>query len=207
MTELFDLHDSLLNTEGVLQFSLRLLINTIFASIVTFGVYMQRYGKNEYIFTYIMFNVITFTLCFSLRQVPIELGFALGLFAVFGILRYRTQAIRIHDLTYLFIVIGLGIFNAVANNHVSLSELLLVNIVITSLTAFLEKSLKLQHISSMQLLYDDLNCLHQDTEELLATLSQKTGKSVYRVAIHQVDFLKETVELTIWYHDSTETKR
>ena len=95
MTELFDLHESILDTSGTLRFILRLGIDLIFASIVTFAVYMKRYGRNEYIFTYMMFNVITFTLCFSLRQVPIELGFALGLFAVFGILRYRTEPIRI----------------------------------------------------------------------------------------------------------------
>ena len=82
MTELFDLHESILDMNGSIQFALRLCLDLFFASIVTFAVYMKRYGRNEYLFTYIMFNVITFTLCFSLRQVPIELGFALGLFAV-----------------------------------------------------------------------------------------------------------------------------
>ena len=201
MTELFDLHASIVDTEGSIRFILRLGIDLVFASIVTFAVYMRRYGRNEYLFTYIMFNVITFTLCFSLRQVPIELGFALGLFAVFGILRYRTEPIRIHDLTYLFIVIGLGIYNAVANNQVSLGELLIVNTVIAGLPGILESRLQLHQFSSMNILYDNLEQLKSPKEVFLEELSKRTGKSVLRYRINNVDLLRETVEITIIYKD------
>ena len=203
MTELFDLHASIIDAEGSIQFMLRLSLDLIFACIVTFAVYMKRYGRNEYIFTYIMFNVITFTLCFSLRQVPIELGFALGLFAVFGILRYRTEPIRIHDLTYLFIVIGIGIYNAVANNQVSLGELLIVNTVISGLPSILESRLQLHQFSSMNILYDNLKHLHSTEEVLKDELSQRTGKSVHRFRINKIDLLRETVDITIIYRDGS----
>ena len=203
MTELFDLHESMIDSTGTLRFVLRLGIDLFFASIVTFAVYMKRYGRNEYLFTYIMFNVITFTLCFSLRQVPIELGFALGLFAVFGILRYRTDPIRIHDLTYLFIVIGIGIFIAVANNMVSLSELLLVNTVVTGLTALLENGLKLHQFSSMNVLYDDLTHLQTSKEDLLLDIRSRTGKDVHRFTINQIDLLRETVDITIYFREES----
>ena len=203
MTELFDLHASIIDAEGSIQFMLRLSLDLVFACIVTFAVYMKRYGRNEYIFTYIMFNVITFTLCFSLRQVPIELGFALGLFAVFGILRYRTEPIRIHDLTYLFIVIGIGIYNAVANNQVSLGELLIVNTVISGLPSILESRLQLHQFSSMNILYDNLKHLHSTEEVLKDELSQRTGKSVHRFRINKIDLLRETVDITIIYRDGS----
>ena len=203
MTELFDLHESMIDSTGTLRFVLRLGIDLFFASIVTFAVYMKRYGRNEYLFTYIMFNVITFTLCFSLRQVPIELGFALGLFAVFGILRYRTEPIRIHDLTYLFIVIGIGIFNAVANNMVSLSKLLLVNTVVTGLTELLENGLTLHQFSSMNVLYDDLTHLQTSKEDLLLDIRARTGKDVHRFTINQIDLLRETVDITIYFREES----
>ena len=203
MTELFDLHASIIDAEGSIQFMLRLILDLVFACIVTFAVYMKRYGRNEYIFTYIMFNVITFTLCFSLRQVPIELGFALGLFAVFGILRYRTEPIRIHDLTYLFIVIGIGIYNAVANNQVSLGELLIVNMVISGLPGILESRLQLHQFSSMNILYDNLEHLQSTEEVLKEELSQRTGKLVHRFRINHIDLLRETVDITITYRDES----
>ena len=203
MTELFDLHESIFDTEGSIRFILRLGIDLLFASIVTFTVYMKRYGRNEYLFTYIMFNVITFTLCFSLRQVPIELGFALGLFAVFGILRYRTEPIRIHDLTYLFIVIGIGIYNAVANNQVSLGELLIVNTVIAGLPGILESRLQLHQFSSMNILYDNLEQLTSPKEVFIEELSKRTGKSVLRYRINNIDLLRETVEITVIYEDKS----
>ena len=201
MTELFDLHESIFDAQGSIRFILRLGIDLLFASIVTFAVYMKRYGRNEYLFTYMMFNVITFTLCFSLRQVPIELGFALGLFAVFGILRYRTEPIRIHDLTYLFIVIGLGIYNAVANNQVSLSELLIVNAVISGLPGLLESRLQLNRFSSMNILYDNLEQLTASKEDFTEDLSKRTGKSVQHFRINNIDLLRETVDITIIYKD------
>ena len=201
MTELFDLHESIFDAQGSIRFILRLGIDLLFASIVTFAVYMKRYGRNEYLFTYMMFNVITFTLCFSLRQVPIELGFALGLFAVFGILRYRTEPIRIHDLTYLFIVIGLGIYNAVANNQVSLSELLIVNAVISGLPGLLESRLQLNRFSSMNILYDNLEQLTASKEDFTKDLSKRTGKSVQHFRINNIDLLRETVDITIIYKD------
>ena len=204
MTELFELHQDIFNINGGIRLGLRLAINLLFVGLVTFGVYMRKYGRNEYIFTYVMFNTITFTLCFLLRQVPIELGFALGLFAVFGILRYRTEPIRIHDLTYLFIVIGIGIVNAVANEEVSLGELLLVNGIITGMTALMEKSLQIQRSQSLNLLYDDLERLRGEQKLLLQDLQQRTGQEVYKVTVNHLDLLRETADITIFYYTSDE---
>ena len=86
-------------------------------------VYHRRHRNRDGVFTGALFNIVTFLLCFVLRQVPIELGFALGLFAVFGILRYRTEPIRPRELTYYFVVIGLAVLNGVPGNGVTLASL------------------------------------------------------------------------------------
>jgi len=199
MTELFDLHTNVFNPQACLKLAFRLMIDLLFTSLIVFGVYVRKHGKNEYLFTYIMFNLITFTLCFLLRQVPIELGFALGLFAVFGILRYRTEPIQIHDLTYLFIVIGIGILNAVVNDQISLSEVLLVNGVITGMVALLEYLPQLQKESAIHIYYDDLEKLQAENQDaLLEDLQKRTGRNVTRFKIVHLDLLRSTAEITVF---------
>ena len=205
MTELFNLHPELFNSAGMTTLLLRLLLNLCFTLVVVFGVYAKRYGKNEHLFTYVMFNLITFTLCFLLRQVPIELGFALGLFAVFGILRYRTEPIRITDLTYLFVVIGIGILNAVVNEHISLGEVLLVNGAIVGMTAVLELSALSRRDLSVRVTYDALEQLQDsDPAALIAELEQRTGLSITKVSIDRLDLLRDNADLTIYYRQEVE---
>ena len=124
--------------DDLLRFLVRLAVNIVFVGVVVHGVYNRIYRNREYVFTYYLFNLITFGMCLLLSKVPIELGFALGLFAVFGILRYRTEAIRIRDLTYLFIVLGLGILNGVANTRITVAEILVANTMIVGMTVLLE---------------------------------------------------------------------
>lgn len=191
--DLIDLQDF---TKLVFRFSL----NIIMATLVINGMYKRLYARSEYVFTYFVFNTITFTLCFLLRKVPIELGFALGLFAVFGILRYRTEPIGIRDLTYMFIVIGIGILNAVTNKKVSLAELLFVNGAIVTITALLEWFPRHAREHTHVVTYDNLELLRSDDQQpLLADLSERTGLKVIRVNVRQYDLLRDTAELTIFY--------
>jgi hypothetical protein len=127
-----------------------------------------------------------------------ELGFALGLFAVFGMLRYRTEEIRMRDLTYLFIVIGLGILNGVANKKISLAELLAVNGVIVMATALLELYPRGRTERSTPFVYDNLALLRPGREaELLADLRARTGLEVVRVEVQRVDLLRDAAELVV----------
>ncbi len=180
----------------------RLCLNLGFAAIVIRLIYFRLYQNREYVFTYFLFNVITFCLCLLLRKVPIELGFALGLFAVFGILRYRTEPIRIRDLTYLFIVIGLAILNAVANKKVSVAELLLVNGAIVGLTAFLELRPAKLHAHATPLHYDKLELIAPERQpELIADIKKRTGLEVVRIDIERIDMLRDSAELIVFYID------
>jgi hypothetical protein len=183
-----------------LRLIVRLGVDLGFATIVVVFVYYRLYRNREFVFTYFIFNIITFALCALLRKVPMELGFALGLFAVFGILRYRTEEIRMRDLTYLFIVIGLGILNAVANKKVSFAELLLVNSVIVAATAIIELSPTGRRHGATPMLYDNLALLRPDKHaELIADLAQRTGLDVVRVQIHKVDLLRDAAEITVFH--------
>ena len=172
-------------------------IDLLFTFIVVFLIYARRHGRNEYVFTYVMFNFITFTLCYLLQTTPVELGFALGLFAVFGILRYRTEPIRIHELTYLFIVIGLGIMNAIVPGSTSLSEMLVTNGAIVGLTGLLEHVTWFSRGQRLRLIYDDMDKVRGDEEELLKDLSERTGMNIEKVSIDEIDLLRETARLTL----------
>lgn len=178
----------------------RLAINLFFASVVIRAVYFRLYRDHTFVFTYYAFNIITFSMCLLLTNVRIELGFALGLFAVFGILRYRTEAVRIRDQTYLFIVIGLGILNAVANERVGLPELLLVNSVIAGMTLLLELSPASRSVQSTVMFYDNLEYLKPGCEtELFCDLITRTGLRVVRVNVRNVDMLRDAAEIEVFY--------
>ena len=179
---------------------LYMAINVLFTFVVVFLIYARRHGRNEYVFTYVMFNFITFTLCYLLQNTPIELGFALGLFAVFGILRYRTEPIRIHELTYLFIVIGLGILNAIVPGNVSVLEVVVTNAAIVGLTATLEHVTWFSRGQRLRLIYDDMELVRGNKEALLEDLRARTGLRIERVSVDEIDLLRDTARLTLHVH-------
>jgi hypothetical protein len=202
MSELFG-SETLIDGD-VVRFLLRLLVDLAFLSMVVHAVYFRIYRNREYVFTYYVFNIITFGMCLLLRKVPIELGFALGLFAVFGILRYRTEPIRIRDLTYLFIVIGLGILNGVASKKISVAELLAINGVIVTATALLELYPKGRTERSTPMLYDKLTLLQPGHEaQLHDDLRARTGLAVVRVEVQRYDMLRDAAEITIYYSSTS----
>jgi hypothetical protein len=180
-----------------------LALNLFFAVLIIHGAYRRIYGKNEFPFTYYALNIITFSVCFLLRKVPTDLGFALGLFAVFGVLRYRTEQIGIRDLTYLFVVIGIAIINATANKKVSVAELGLVNVAIVGLVFILELAPSGRREFSRRVIYDNLELLRAaDTAPLHADLSERLGVDVQRVGVNRADLLRDTADLTVYYVDA-----
>lgn len=199
MTELFGA--SLLpKLEDLTSLLARVVLNAIFTAIVVRGVYYRLYHHRDYIFTYSLVNVVTFSLAFLLNRVPIGLGFALGLFAVFGILRYRTEAIRVRNLTYLFVVIGLGLLNALANERISLVELLIVNGLIVGAVVLLEATSVSGREESHRVVYDRLDLLGPGSAgDLLQDLRTRTRLPVTRYEIGDVDLLRDTVDIAVYY--------
>ena len=117
---------------------MRLAINMVFITILIRFLYYEKTRRKDYLFTYYLIGTITFFLCFGLKKLDIDTGMGLGLFAIFGIIRYRTDAIEIKEMTYLFLIIGLSVVNALASNKLSIAEMGLINVFMVILTYILE---------------------------------------------------------------------
>ena len=130
-----------------------------------------------------------------------EMGFALGLFAVFGILRYRTEAIPIRQMTYLFIVIGISMINALSNKSVSIFEVLFTNGLITLITYLIDR-LWFQTIEEKKsIVYEKIELIKpENKQELIKDLKERTGLPIHEVKVDKIDFLKDTAAVTIYYN-------
>lgn len=181
---------------------LRLGFDLLSVGLLILGVYYPRHRRADYVFSCIVINLVTFLLCLLTQGQSIELGFALGLFAVFGILRYRTESIPIRDLTYLFAAIGLAIFNGMPGPGKSMGVLLLVDVLLVGLIALLELT-RWAGRDHRTLLYDKVGLLAPGREaELYEDLGRRTGLTVVGVRVDRMDLLRESAELTV-YHTRT----
>lgn len=176
-------------------------INFIFLIIIVRLIYYRVKDDKDYVFTYIMFNILTFFICFLLRKVPMQMGFALGLFAVFGILRYRTEAIPIRQMTYLFIVIGISMINALSNKSISIFEVLFTNGLITLITYLIDR-LWFQTIEEKKsIVYEKIELIKpENKQELIKDLKERTGLPIHEVKVDKIDFLRDTAAVTIYYN-------
>lgn len=192
--------DEFMNLKDTVRLIFRLGMTLFFCAWVIRGSYARRYNNTDQVFTYWLFAIVTFSIAFLLRKVPLELGFALGLFAVFGVLRYRTESIGIRDLTYLFVVIGLALINSLANKKISFSELLVVNSAIAGGTYFLEGAWKKRE-SSLMLTYDQVNQLAPHKRPLLLKeLGARLDIPLTRVQVHEVDLLRDTARISVFFN-------
>lgn len=198
MTDLFG--SAFLPSTVVLSgLAVRLALNLLVVALLV-RTYARHLPDRGYIFTYVLLNVVTFAVGFLLSKVPIQLGFAVGLFGVFGILRYRTEAIPARDLTYLFAVIGVALINALSHEGISLVELLLVNALIVAAAVVLEVSAFSGREESRQVLYDRLDLLAPDAADaLLADLRQRTRLPITRFEIGDFDLLKDTAAIRVYF--------
>ena len=196
--DLFNMH--FLDAENLLRMVIRLTIHLGLLLIVVRYLYFTSSRRKDYLFTYFLISTIIFLLCYMLESVKLELGMALGLFAVFGIIRYRTSQIPIREMTYLFIVIGLAVINALANNKISFVELMLANFAIIAVTWALERLSSLKHVSRKVIQYDNINLIHPDKyNELLVDLKMRLGLEITKIEVGKVDFLRDTAKLVVYY--------
>ena len=179
---------------------IRLVLNLLFAAIVMRIAYTRLSQHREYLSTFLLVNVVTFSIAFLLSRSNIGLGLALGLFGVFGILRYRTEPIQVRHLTYLFVMIGLALLNALASQGVSLAELLIVNGTIIGTIALMESGVFSGREESRRVLYDRLNLLHPArATELLGDLRARTNLPVTRYETGDVDLLRDAVDIIVHF--------
>jgi hypothetical protein len=194
----------LINTGDFADLVLRFLFNMGIVMLLVRWLYYGATRRKDYLFTYILISMIVFLLCHMLDNVKIEMGFALGLFAIFGILRYRTDQIPIKEMTYLFLVIGISVINALANKKVSVTEQLFTNVAVVLIVYGMEKVWLLRHESAKLIIYEKIDLIRADRrDELIADLQERTGiKKINRVDIGRVDFLRDTAKLIIYYYET-----
>ena len=183
-------------SEDVLSLLMRLALDAVVASILVQGFYVRRSMASDFGFTGYIFNLITFCLCAVLQKIPVEIGFALGLFGVFGILRYRTEAMSSRDLTYLFALIGLAMINALVDLSKNLDVVLVVDAVLVCGVGILDRPSAV--VKRIPIIYDRLELLaHARRTELLADIAARIGREVASVEVEKVDLLQDSVVLHV----------
>ena len=178
------------------------IFNLIIITTIIRYIYYPVTKNKDYLFTYFLISLTVFLLCVLLDSVKLQLGFALGLFAIFGIIRYRTDPIPIKEMTYLFLVIGISVVNALANKKISHAELIFANLMIVFVTFGMERIWLLKGESRKNVIYEKIELIVPERrEELLADLKERTGIDILRVEIRRIDFLRDTANIRIFYYE------
>jgi hypothetical protein len=192
----------LMNWEDFWDLVIRSIFNLGVVLLLVRVLYYRITPRKEYLFTYILISVVVFFMVFLLENVGVEIGFALGLFAIFGMLRYRTQQIPIREMTYLFLVIGVSVINSLANKRVSYAELLLTNSVIVFITYLLEKVFLMKTETKKLIFYEKVELIKPNMRaELIADLEERTGLTIHRVEIERIDYLRDAARIYIYYFE------
>jgi hypothetical protein len=178
---------------------LRLGVNIFFAGIIILLIHYRNYKNNEFVFTYFMFNVIIFLLTIILQSVKISLGAAFGMFAVFSIIRYRTEDITQRDMTYLFTVIAVGLISA--TSPYSIVHLSIINALIVAMTFLLESNLIIKKEHSKTIQFEDIKLIRFDNnDELIRVLRERTGLDIHRVAISKINYLNDSASVKVFFY-------
>ncbi|WP_139958772.1 DUF4956 domain-containing protein [Flavicella sediminum] len=180
----------------------RFALNLFFLTIIIRFLYYKNSRNKEYFFTYYMISVIVFFLCFTLKKFELDIGMALGLFAIFGIIRYRTNPVEIKEMTYLFVVIGVSVINSLANKKMSYAELLTANSIVVAILYYTEWFWTLKHQVSKTVVYEIIENIKPSNRNLLIEdLEERVGVKIEKLKIGDVDFLKDTAVITIFYQN------
>jgi len=185
---------------------IRFSFNLLIAFVIIKLIYHRDYKGNDFVFTYFMFNTLIFFFAYILGNLDINMAFGFGLFAVFAILRYRTDPIPIKEMTYLFIVITIGVINALSGNQVVFIELLFANVTIVLLTFLLERhwvnNLPDNGLSSKTVVYNDMEMIKPENHQaLIDDLAQKTGLSIVSCKIGRLNFVENRVNVKLYYKE------
>ena len=191
----------IIDKKDFLELFFRATFNLLVIWYIVKSLYYPANKNKDYVFTYLLISTVVFFLCFLLENVKLELGFALGLFAVFGIIRYRTETITVKEMTYLFIVIGLSVMNALANKKISYVELIFANATIVFLLDYFERNWLLQRgTKTKYVLYEKIDMINPEKrDDLINDIQERTGLKIEKLEIEQVDLVRDTAKIKIHY--------
>ncbi len=179
---------------------MRFTFNVLICWIIIQFFYYKKSHRKDYYFTFMLFSVTVFLLIFLLDNVSMQIGFALGLFAIFGMIRYRTETVPIREMTYLFVVIGISVINGLAMS-VSYAELVTTNFLFILVIWILESNKILKHTSCKIVLYERIQLVKPEKrEEMIADLKDRTGLDITKVEVGHIDFLRDVAYVKVYYN-------
>ena len=196
----------IINLNSFLELLIRFVFNTVIVLTIVRYIYYPLTHKRDYLFTFILISTVIFLMCFLLESVKLQLGFALGLFAVFGIIRYRTTTISIKEMTYLFIVIGISVINALSNKEISYVELIFTNVVLVVTTFLTERIKGLENESSIVVMYEKIElATPQRKNELITDLEKRMGIKISRIEFSNFDYQRDVVKIYVFFYKSRQS--
>ena len=196
-------------TDFLMKLGMRLLIDLTFLILLMRFIYFKIYKQSELFFTYFIFNLIIFFMCYFLNKVELSMGAAFGLFAVFGMLRYRTEDISIKDMTYLFLVIAMGLLSAVLKIEkikfsAEMFVIAAVNGIIILAAWIFESDFFMKRELAKVIMYENIELIKAEREdEFLADLRNRTGLDIHRYTIVKIDFLRDMAQVKIYYRENS----
>ena len=182
------------------EISLHFAANLLSCWIIVRLIYQSKAKRRDFVFTFTMVSASVFLLCRMLSGVELDLAFALGLFAIFGIIRYRTNPVPIREMTYLFLVIAMAVMNALAPMAMGILDVAIGNAFLWVVAFVLERLLFVEHLVTKRVVYDRIELLQEGRrDELKEDLGQRIGEKVERMEIGNVDLLRETAVIKVSY--------
>lgn len=182
------------------EFGFRFALNAIVIFLLVRIIYYPRHRNKDFLFSFFLFNVINFIICYLLSSATIKIGFAFGLFAIFSIIRYRSVSVPIREMAYLLTSVTIGILNALSSLDSGLPELLISNGVLLLLTFILDRKVSLPHENSQVVIYEKIDLIKpENREQLLEDLKQRTGLPIHRIEIGRIDLMRDSAKIRIFY--------
>lgn len=195
---------NIIDVNDTLQLLMRFALNALFVWFIIHFFYYRKSRRMDYYFTFSLISISVFFLIFLLGSVKIKVGMALGLFAIFGIIRYRTESMPVREMTYLFLIISLSVINALSIT-LSYVELLATNMIFLTAIWIFESNRKLSRLSCKLVLYDRIDYIKPECrDKLLEDLKQRTGLNIVNVEIGAINFLQDTAMLKVYYETPTD---
>ena len=188
---------------GLTELLLRFLLNVTVISFITRVFYYPKSKRRDYFVTFILIAISIFLIIYLMGGVKLKTGVALGLFAIFGIIRYRTESVPIREMTYLFLIIAVSTINAL-DSSISYVELLATNLLFIVSIWVMESNRWVKHVASKLVMYDNIALITPEKEpELIEDLKKRTGLDILRVEVGAIDFSKDTAMVKIYYEPLT----
>ncbi len=189
----------MIQTDSLLSLAILFFFNLLVCWIIVHFFYYRKSRRTDYYYTFMLFSVTVFLLMFLLNNVNLGMGFALGLFAIFGMIRYRTEMVPIREMTYLFVIIGIAVINGLAMSH-GYVNLLVINLLFILVIAIFDGAFAHRTMPAKIILYDKIELVKHGREpELKADIEERTGLEVIRLEVGHIDFLRDVAYIKIYY--------